>query len=200
VETLIVKDLMVVKHDYATIAREASLLEAVLALENAQLREIQHDPIRQRDRGLLVTDENGRIVGRLVMLDILKGLEPRYERVEGTRISAMGASRVGSARGFLEATTKDIGLWKKPLHNLAEKASRVKVKHFVHGPAQTEIIDEQASLDAALHQLITGQHQSLLVTRNDEIVGILRLTDVYERISEMIKSCGVETAGLSEAQ
>jgi predicted transcriptional regulator len=134
------------------------------------------------------------------MLDILKGLEPRYERVEGTRISAMGATRVGSARRFLDAMAENMGLWKKPLHNLAEKASQVKVKHFVQRPTQTEIIDEQASLDAALHQLIIGHHQSLLVTRNDEIVGILRLTDVYERISEMIKSCKVETPGISEAR
>jgi hypothetical protein len=34
-----------------------------------------------------------------------------------------------------------------------------------------------------------GPHQSLLVTRQGEIVGILRLTDVYVEVSERIKAC-----------
>ena len=32
-----------------------------------------------------------------------------------------------------------------------------------------------------IHQLVLGHHQSLLVTRGDKIVGILRLTDVFRR-------------------
>ena len=34
-----------------------------------------------------------------------------------------------------------------------------------------------------------GHHQSLLVTRADRIVGILRLSDVYVQISQGIKAC-----------
>ena len=63
------------------------------------------------------------------------------------------------------------------------------MRHLIGTLAEGETIDENAPLDAALHQLIMGQFQSLLVTRDGEIVGVLRLTDVYETISEMIKSC-----------
>jgi hypothetical protein len=34
-----------------------------------------------------------------------------------------------------------------------------------------------------------GRHQSLLVTKGEEIVGVLRLTDVFREISERISSC-----------
>ena len=42
------------------------------------------------------------------------------------------------------------------------------------------------SLDKALHQLITGRYQSLLVTRDGTIFGILRLTDIYDELSERL--------------
>ena len=87
---------------------------------------------------------------------------------------------------------KDVGLWKKPLSNLVGKASAVKVRHLINPFADGETIDENATLDTALHQFILGQFQSLLVTRKKKIVGILRLTDVYEEISGMLRSCGTE--------
>jgi hypothetical protein len=34
-----------------------------------------------------------------------------------------------------------------------------------------------------------GRHQSLLVTRDEEIVGILRLTDVFMEIFRLMRIC-----------
>jgi CBS domain containing-hemolysin-like protein len=49
-----------------------------------------------------------------------------------------------------------------------------------------------ATLDQALHQLVVGRHQSLLVAKEGgEIAGILRLTDVFQEVSQMIKSCNL---------
>ena len=42
-------------------------------------------------------------------------------------------------------------------------------------------------MDEAIHRLHIGQHQSLLVTRDRHIVGILRLTDVFATICEAMK-------------
>jgi predicted transcriptional regulator len=36
-----------------------------------------------------------------------------------------------------------------------------------------------------------GHHQSLLVTRDGGIVGILRLTDVFKEVFQMIKTCSI---------
>ena len=59
--------------------------------------------------------------------------------------------------------------------------------------ADGETVEEGASIDAALHQLIMGRFQSLFVTRKERIVGIIRLTDVYEEISRLLRRAGSET-------
>ncbi len=184
-----VKELMVPKDRYATVSHKGTLRDAVLSLQEAQKREQQENPDRHRDRAVLVTGADGRVLGKLSMLDVLRGLEPKYDRVEGARASSRAAARVGSAHLFIDSLIGDFGLWRKPLSNLVQKASAVKVSHLIGPLAEDETIDENAPLDAALHQLIMGQFQSLLVTRKRKIIGVLRLTDVYEMISEMIRSC-----------
>ena len=51
---------------------------------------------------------------------------------------------------------------------------------------------ENPSLDEAIHRLIIGQHHSLLVTADRdarEIVGVLRLTDVFAFVSKAMHAC-----------
>lgn len=74
-KTMIVKDLMVPLAEYATVSEEASLFEAVTALEEAQkwFKRSQYP-----HRAVLVYDKEKRIVGKLTMLDVLIALEPKY--------------------------------------------------------------------------------------------------------------------------
>jgi CBS domain-containing protein len=47
-------------------------------------------------------------------------------------------------------------------------------------------------MDEAIHRLISGRHHSLLVTADQdsgEIVGVLRLTDVFEFVSNAMLEC-----------
>ena len=198
-QLLTVKDLMVPKDKYATISADATLRDAALALYKAQLEELSQDPTRHRDRAVLAIDAHGEVYGKLAMLDVLRGLEPRHDRVEGARASSRAASRIGSARYVIESMGKDAGLWNKPLTNLVEKASSVKVRQLVPAIAAGESVEEDASIDVALHQLIMGRFQALFVTRNGNIVGILRLTDAYEEISKLLRSYDNKTEGASPA-
>ena len=56
-------------------------------------------------------------------------------------------------------------------------------------PTEGEFISEDASLEVAIHQLIMVNNQSLLVTRDKKIVGILRLTDVFAVLFHKMKEC-----------
>ena len=56
--------------------------------------------------------------------------------------------------------------------------------------AMGEFVGENASLSVAIHQLLLGHHQSLLVTSDKDIVGILRLTDVFREISNLFELTG----------
>ena len=56
-------------------------------------------------------------------------------------------------------------------------------------PSEGEYISEESSLDEAIHMLVMGNHQSLLVKKGDEITGILRLVDLFHKVAETIKLC-----------
>jgi predicted transcriptional regulator len=61
----------------------------------------------------------------------------------------------------------------------------------MYTPTEGEYVEENASLGEAIHQLVMGHHQSLLVTSGQQIVGILRLVDVFKDVCEAMKSCGL---------
>jgi CBS domain-containing protein len=182
VKTLIVSDLMVPLAEYARVSKEATLYDAVIALEKAQET---FDPKKHRHRAILVFDENNKIVGKLAQLDILKALEPKY-----AEMGDLGPlSRGGFSPQFLRSMVEKFSLWDKPLGDICNKAARVKVESIMYTPTEGEYVEESASLSEAIHQLVVGHHQSLLVTKGGEIVGILRLVDVFKEVCDTMKTC-----------
>lgn len=183
----LVKDLMVRAEDYASIPMEASILEGIIALTEAQQREFRDHPERHRDRAVLVRDAEGQIIGKLSMWAIIGCLEPSYDRVIGGTASSKAASRIGSARGMIEEVMSSSHLWRNGLRHIADETTNLKIRDLLHAPRENELIDEGASLEKAIHQLVAGHFMSLLVTSKDRIVGILRLVDVFEAVCRMIR-------------
>jgi CBS domain-containing protein len=179
-----VGELMVPLAAYATVSEEATLREAVLALEEAQ-KHVAGD--REKHRAILVLDKKGTVVGRLDQWTVLWALEPRYKQMGDLRET----SRYGFSPDFLRSMIESYGLWRKPLEGLCRKAAEITVKDIMHTPVEVEFVGEDASLDTAIHLLVMGRHQSLLVTRGEEIVGVLRLSDVFKKICDNIKACQI---------
>jgi CBS domain-containing protein len=155
----------------------------------AALREVQKvaDRNREKHRSVIVFDRAGHVVGRLTQWDICKGLEPRYEKIGNLRQT----SRYGFSPEFIKSMLDAYGLWRKPLDDICRKAANMKVGSIMHKPTEGEYVEESAGLDEAIHQLVMGHHQSLLVTRGDEIVGVLQLSDVFNEICVRMESCEV---------
>lgn len=181
-ESILVKDVMVALEDYATVSENATLHEAVKALEEAQKN---FDRNKYRHRAVLVYDSRRNIVGKLSQLDVLKSLEPRYEGIGDLK----GVSRYGVDADHIRQMIKDYGLWKQPIDDICRKASTLIVKDIMYTPTQGEYVAESVTLNEAVHQLIIGQHQSLLVTDGERIVGVVRLTDVFKKITDLINAC-----------
>jgi CBS domain-containing protein len=182
-QTRKVKELMVPLEEYATVSEESSLYEAVLALEEAQAK-FRKD--RYQHRAILVYDKKRNIVGKLSQLDVIKGLESGYKNLD-----LSGVKHTGFSPEFIRSLIKTYDLWSKPLDEICRKAPSIKVKEVMYAPTEGEYVREDATLDEAIHQLVIGKHQSLLVTRGEKIVGILRLTDVFLEIGEVMKACRV---------
>ena len=176
-----IKDLMVPLSEYATVSQDATLKDAVLALEDAQ------DKFRHKKylhRAILVLDETGQPIGKMSKWDIIRAIEPRYSEIT----DSSSLTRFGLNAGFIRSIIESQGLWQKPLDNLCDKASQTYVKDIMYTPAEGEFVDEEASLNAGIHQLVMGHHQSLLVTRGKEVIGVLRLTDVFTEVCTLIKN------------
>lgn len=185
-KTVKVRDLMVPLSEYATVSEDASLYEAILALERAQ---IAYNKKPYPYRAVLVVNKSGQVIGKLSQMDILKALEPRYKEL----IDQISIARFGLSKHFIESMLEKFSLWQKPLSDICTKAVTIKVTDVMYTPWEGEYVEVDATLDKAVHQLIIGHHQSLLVIEGEKIVGILRLTDVFMYICQLIKECNIKS-------
>lgn len=179
-----VKDLMITVSDYATVSEDANLFEAVASLEKAQ---VEFDKNQYPHRAILVYDKNQKIVGKLSMVDALVALEPGYRQIGDPGV----LSRAGFSPEFVMSLRSHYSLWDRPLADICRKATEMRVKDFMYTPTEGEYVSEEATLDDAIHQIVVGHHQSLIVTRGDDIVGILRLVDVFHKVWEAVKECHI---------
>jgi CBS domain-containing protein len=184
---LTLRDLMVPAQDYASVGLDASILDGILALKEAQQREFQDAPARHRDRAVLVTDPQGEVVGKLSMWSIIGCLERGLNRIRSSSTPSKVATRAGTARAVIDDIMGSSHLWRSRLRTIADDSADLKVCDLLHEPRAKELIDENASLETAIHQLSAGHFMSLLVTRDNRIVGVLRLVDVFEVVSGMIR-------------
>lgn len=182
-ESITVKEMMIPLEDYATVSEDATLSEAVLALEEAQNKFNQN---RYQHRAILVYDRSGKIVGKLSQLDVLQALEPKYGAASLEELDQFGINAE-----YVRNLVEELGLLKQPVQDICRKAAEVNVKDIMHTPTKGEFVAETATLNEAIVQLLVGSHQSLLVTRGKDIVGILRLTDVFKKVTDMIKACKI---------
>lgn len=183
-----VKDLMVPISEYATVAVGSTLSEAVVALEKAQ-EEYCHT--QYSHRAVLVLDSNKQVVGKVSQLDFLRSLDPKDDKIE----------RIKDIRKF-GFSSKSIALQQEqyrrtapPNKDIYTKAVKLKVEEFMQTPSEGEYVNEDTSLDTAVHQLLTGHHLSLLVTQKKKIVGILRMPDVFAATFHVMKEAEATKLG-----
>ncbi len=124
-------------------------------------------------------DAANRPIGKISQIDALKALEPKYKEIQGkdTKSAFRHFSRM-----FLNSMIEHHRLFDASLNDLMKKAAKICVKDFMHTLTADECLNENATLDEAIHILVMGSQQSLLVTRGSKIVGILRLTDVFAAV------------------
>jgi CBS domain-containing protein len=183
-EVITVHELMVPLEEYAMVREDATLFEAVMELEKAQeRRSVEKRPYLHR--AILVQNKQGKVIGKIGHIDILRGLEPRYKKMGDTRT----LSRAGFSPQFLETMMETYSLCDTSLIEICSKGANIRVKDFMYTPEAGEYIEADSSLCEAIHRFILGSHIGLLVVEEGEIVGVLRLSDAFMKIFELMKQC-----------
>jgi hypothetical protein len=176
-----VREIMSSTEDFPRISDQASFFDAVLAMEAAQEAFLSG---KAKQRILLVQDASGAVTGKITPMDVLRGLEPRYDKIEDQNI----ISRFGLSYA-VESMKEEFRLWQKPLADLCRKAKSMKVGEFQNVPTPDHTVDIKDSMDHALHRFALTRHDSLFVKENGLIVGLLRFSDVYKAVSRALKEC-----------
>ncbi len=181
VRNRLVRDLMLPLRDYAVVPRDASLREALLALQRSQER---LGPDRPRHRAVLVADGRGRIVGKVGQLDFLRALEPGHAALDGDGSLA----RAGVDEEFFESLLQSCRFWQDDMAVLCRRAREITAERAMR-PIEAGI-EEDRSLTEAMHRMIVRQSLSLLVTSRGGATGILRLSDVFREVAEQVTAPG----------
>lgn len=180
-ENIRVKDLMVPIREYATVKIGTSLLDTILALEKAQEA---YTESKYQHRAILVLDEQQKVVGKISQLRILKAVEARHDLDSDLEsLSEFGFSDDFIIRRQEQYRMSGPVLGEDSLRAVAAK----KVEEFMQQPTPGECVPETSSIDLAIHRLVAGTHISLLVTRNEEIVGVLRIADVFSSVFQEMR-------------
>jgi predicted transcriptional regulator len=174
-----VKDLMVSLGEYLILPEDASLRDALRALRKASQSwpSNTHPP-----RAALVADPSGRIVGQLGHTELLKALEPRYNLLGDIDI----LSRAGLSNDLVDAVVDNLGFWEGDLSDVCRRAAGVPVSALMRPIAES--IDQEAPISEAIHRMVVWQTMRALVTSAERVVGVLRLADLVNEVSDCLLS------------
>lgn len=184
-EKMRVRELMVPVDHFPRISSGASFYEALVALEDAQKKYLAGE---NTQRIMLVEDTNGNVFGKLSPIDMIRGLE-NYDHVEVEKtISRFGLEYVK------KPMEDEYRLWQTPFKDLCRKAADVRIEDFIKPPGEGQTVNIDDPLARAFDCFVIGRHDSLFVLDGEQIVGLLRFSDVYKSIRETMKECALETA------
>jgi CBS domain-containing protein len=172
-----IKEIMIPVESYATVNQESSIYDALIAIRKSQEK---LSPGTQQIRAVLVVDDNNNIVGKMGHAAFLRALEPKYNKI----IDFEKLTRAGVSAEFISSMTDNLRLWQDDFVSICRQAGIIKVKD-VMSPV-SEGIDENASITEAIHQIIVLQLLSLLVKRGSNVIGIVRLSDLFHEVERNI--------------
>lgn len=113
---------------------------------------------------------------------------PRFVLVHDSAFRVVGILRPTDMLQTLAKTAESGGL---TLSELVAVAPKVKARDAMHRFAETECAESEAPLAEATRRMLAGSLSYLLVRREAEPIGILRLTDLFASLCTGISKAGM---------
>lgn len=174
---ILIKSVMTPLPDYVTIKETDSVYDVFQVLEKNK------SDGHHAHRDVIVVDDNGKFKGKVTMLDIFRALEPNYKKLfkdyEGKTLT----------KDYVINAMRDFNLWMEPIKDICERGANIKVSEIMYVPGNVEYLQENDSLEKALHEYVMGTHQPLIVKNGDTVTGVLRFGDLFEEVRDQMLSC-----------
>lgn len=171
-------DIMVPLKDYPLVDSSATVLDAVVRLDESRRT---MEPGRQPYQAVLVSDSSGAIVGKLGQLSLLRALEPRSHVADDHDT----LERAGVSDAVMETALGHLRTLQWELSEMCQGAASLPVRTVMH-PVK-EHIDIAAPLCEVIHQMVAWQTLSVLVTEDGRPVGLVRLSDVCDEVINQMR-------------
>lgn len=175
---ILVREVMIPIKNYVAVKQEANLVDVMQTLEDGRASEHEH-----AHRDVIVLDDDGAFVGKVTMIDIFRALEPKYRRIE----KAEGTDILSNT--FIMNAVREYDLWLEPMKGVCDRGSHLTVGEIMHVPERSEFLQEDDTLEKALHLFVMGVHQPLIVKSGDRVTGVLRFGDLFEIVRARLLSC-----------
>lgn len=185
-EKMSIRELMRPLDEFAGISSKATFMEAVEALEKA---DVEFKAGKALQRILLVHDASGKVIGKMSPMDVVQGLEPDYLNVDMPK----STSFYRLMQTVQESAKKELRLWQDPLKELCNKAYAVTIQDFIKMPTPDHMVKIDDKIEEALHLFVVERHDSLFVQDGESTAGLILFLDVYKRIKDAMKACPLPT-------
>ena len=171
-------DLMVPIDQYPILDSSATVIDAVIRLDESRRNS---DQGRQPYQAVLIADKNGNIIGKLGQLALLRALEPRSVVVDDQNT----LKKAGVSNSIMEAALSHYRVLQGELSEMCHGAAALPVR-FVMIPFK-EHVNVDTPIHAVIHQILAWQTLSVLVTREDRPVGLIRLSDLCDEVMKQMR-------------
>jgi CBS domain-containing protein len=168
-----VGELIIHMDEYPHVSQDSTLRDAILEIENAALDVYGRKSL---PRVLMVTDDDGRLVGIMRRRDILHGLMPSFM-----------SARTMDYRHKLFDVAVDPNLselsFERLLEGMQSRADK-KVQDFMITDVKT--VDYDANITTVIFEMVDGNIPLLPVLLNEKVVGIVRSVDVFHEVVRLV--------------
>lgn len=177
-----VRDLMVSASRCGHIRQEVTIGAAIPMLESG------YDGTSAGEEALnhttlLVLNNDNSVVGKLSPTEIVRNMDRIYHSQQGDENIAHTAAS-GLTPALLKSLTQNSPLRCESFERICQYVFNLRVVDCMVPPQNNQCVLESDRLEVAIHKLAIGAHQSLLVTSEERIVGILKLSDVFKQLTQ----------------
>lgn len=169
-----VRDIMISIDDYPTLRQDATLYDALNVLDQARVKSTENE---EPFKAVLVKDINGRIIGKAGLLSLIMAMN-------SCLINKNIKSKYNVSNEEIDAVRDQMDFWKDNLRELSFDAETIMIKDIMQ-PVEN-CIDINAKVDDAINKLSIYNTISILVIDGTKIVGIIRLSDIFNEFKSFV--------------
>ena len=181
---ILVKDVMNPIEEYDTVDVDAHLCDA-LAILKSNHEKLKAGDIGKYHKTIFVTDASKKIIGKLSMYDLIRGLVPenlKKPEFTSARVISSRAMEVAEQVGNLK---EHFDWLNNSFADLVKQEAHKKVRDIM-SPIVGGVLKEEDKVNHAIYVLFKDGVRQQLVIRDREIVGVLNLMVILTQFLEAV--------------